>query len=88
MKKKQVPTPNLQLKSLGVAIQQRRLELNMSQEELAEKAGVHRTYVSLIERKSCNLSVLKMFSIAEVLKITPVDLLNMAMVLRTVRKRA
>lgn len=34
----------------GDAIRQRRRELGLSQEELADRASLHRTYVSLLER--------------------------------------
>jgi transcriptional regulator with XRE-family HTH domain len=88
MKRNRFAVPALQLKSLGIAIQQRRLELNISQEHLAEQAGLHRTYVSLIERKSCNLSLMKMFCIAQVLELAPVELLEMAANLGTIKKRA
>lgn len=88
MKKNRLTAATTQLKSLGAAIQKRRLDLNMSQEDLAEQAGLHRTYVSLIERKSCNMSMMKMFCIAQVLEITPVDLLNMASHLSARNKRA
>lgn len=35
---------------LGEELRQRRLAAGLSQEELAEKAGIDRTYVSLLER--------------------------------------
>lgn len=35
---------------LGDALRQRRLAAGMSQEQLAEKAGIDRTYVSILER--------------------------------------
>lgn len=45
------------LVSLGKVIRERRVALGMSQEELAEKAGLHRTYVSDVERGIRNLTV-------------------------------
>lgn len=46
--------------AIGKAISKLRLGLGLSQEELAERAGIHRTYVSQLERgiKSPTLAVL------------------------------
>jgi transcriptional regulator with XRE-family HTH domain len=41
----------------GNAIRKRRHELHLSQESLAEKAGLHRTYVADIERGDRNVSL-------------------------------
>jgi CheY-like chemotaxis protein len=50
------PDPNL--KSLfGSTIKSKRSELGMSQEELADRAGLHRTYVSDVERGTRNVSL-------------------------------
>ncbi|MBX9688731.1 MAG: helix-turn-helix domain-containing protein [Candidatus Obscuribacterales bacterium] len=45
------------LAALGRVIRERRVALGLSQGELAEKAGLHRTYVSDIERGIRNLTV-------------------------------
>lgn len=45
------------LSALGKVIRERRVSLGMSQEELAEKSGLHRTYVSDVERGIRNLTV-------------------------------
>lgn len=60
---------NLLLTSLGGAIAKRRTELAMSQEDLAQKAEVHRTYVSDIERGVRNVSVLTLQRISDALDI-------------------
>jgi transcriptional regulator with XRE-family HTH domain len=46
--------------SIGISISKLRRNAHLSQEELAEKAGVHRTYISQIERakKSPTINVL------------------------------
>ena len=36
-------------RTFGQAVRQRREQIGLSQEEFAEKAGIHRTYVSSIE---------------------------------------
>jgi Predicted transcriptional regulator len=56
-------------KVFGQVLKQRREFLNLSQEELAFEAGLHRTYISLLERgiKSPTLNVL--FRLADALDI-------------------
>jgi CheY-like chemotaxis protein len=50
--------PDSNLKSLfGTTIKSKRSELGMSQEELADRAGLHRTYVSDVERGTRNVSL-------------------------------
>ena len=43
--------------ALGRVIRERRVSLGMSQEELADKAGLHRTYISDVERGIRNLTL-------------------------------
>ena len=38
----------------GQSVQQHRKALGLSQEQLADKAGVHRTYIGMIERAEKN----------------------------------
>lgn len=47
-----------------------------SQEQLAEVSGLHRTYVSAIERGRCNLSLASMTKLADALGVTVVELLD------------
>jgi transcriptional regulator with XRE-family HTH domain len=51
----------------GKAIRRRRRELDLSQEELAERAELHRTYVSDIERGDRNPSLENIEKLAKAL---------------------
>jgi transcriptional regulator with XRE-family HTH domain len=53
---------------LGKAIRDRREELGISQERLAEEAGFDRTYISMLERGTRNPSFLNLIKIASGLK--------------------
>lgn len=61
---------------VGHNIRRIRTEAGLSQEELAYRAKLHRTYISSIERGERNVSVENIFAIAEALKVPPGDLLN------------
>lgn len=52
-----------------------RIENNLSQEKLAELAGLHRTYISAVEREQRNISLSNIQHIANALKIEPYELL-------------
>ncbi|MFB2836183.1 helix-turn-helix domain-containing protein [Floridanema evergladense] len=54
----------------GLAIKQRRGELGISQEELAFKSGLHRTYISDIERGTRNPSLENIEKLAKALEIS------------------
>lgn len=45
------------LQSVGKCIRTRRLELGLSQEELAFRSGLHRTYISFVEHGRKNVSL-------------------------------
>ncbi len=60
----------------GKRLNQIRKEKGISQEELAFKAGVHRTYIGHVERADRSVSLIKIFEIAEALKIDPSELFN------------
>ncbi|MBQ8460188.1 helix-turn-helix transcriptional regulator [bacterium] len=57
------------LKNFGEQVRIKRLEAEFSQEEFAEKLGIHRTYMSFIERGMRNPSLLLIFKISRALKI-------------------
>lgn len=48
----------------------------LSQEELADMAGLHRTYVGSVERGERNISIDNMERLASALKINVKELLN------------
>lgn len=53
-----------------------RNERGLSQEELAEAAGVHRTYVGMIERGEKNVTIYNIERIALALGVRPGSLLD------------
>lgn len=57
-------------------VRRRRLELDLSQEELAERAGVHRTYVGMLERGEKNVTIYNIERIALALRVEPYCLLQ------------
>lgn len=52
------------LKKLGNKIRELRASVGLSQEELAEKVGIHRTYIGSVERGERNVSIINLFYIA------------------------
>ncbi|OUJ01213.1 hypothetical protein HK15_09095 [Acetobacter orientalis] len=57
-------------------IHQRRQEIGLSQEALADNCGLHRTYIGSIERGERNFTVNTLARIAEALGCTAADLLT------------
>lgn len=55
---------------LGFRIRELRLEMGISQEELAERAGVHRTYLGGVERGERNPSLKNITAVARALSDT------------------
>jgi len=56
-------------KLFGAAVRLRRDDLDISQEELAGRAGLHRTYISDVERGARNVSLESIHRLADALKI-------------------
>lgn len=59
----------------AVNLKKYRTAQNLSQEYLAELAGLHRTYISALEREQRNISIENIQRIANALKIEPYRLL-------------
>jgi CheY-like chemotaxis protein len=63
--------PTIDLKALlGMAIKTQRASLGLSQEELAYRAGLHRTYVSDLERGARNPSIESIEKLAGALQVS------------------
>lgn len=60
----------------GEKVRQERIALQLSQEALAERAGVHRTYVGMIERGEKNISLENIDKIAKALNLSLSQLVN------------
>lgn len=63
-----MPAPSIS-RHFGLAVRTRRLAAGISQEKLAERAGLHPTYVSMIERGVRNATLDVAARIAKALKI-------------------
>ena len=62
------------LKKFGSKVRKLRLDKNLSQEELAHKASLHRTYIGMIERGEKNITLLNIEKIANSLEINTYEL--------------
>ena len=66
------------LSAFGDAVSDTREQLNMTQQELADRSGVNRTYVSDIERGRRNVTITTMKRIAGAMNLDASDLLKRA----------
>lgn len=57
----------------GQKVREERVKLGLSQEALATRAGVHRTYIGMIERAEKNITLENIEKIAKALKISIAD---------------
>ena len=64
------------LKKLGDRVRELRKEKAISQEELAHRADLHRTYIGMIERAEKNITLLNIERIANALDITVSNLMK------------
>jgi transcriptional regulator with XRE-family HTH domain len=64
------------LAEFGDRVRARRRELGLSQEALAEKTGLHRTYIGSLERGQRNVAVLNILTLCRALETTPGRLLD------------
>jgi transcriptional regulator with XRE-family HTH domain len=61
------------LAKFGEKVRQRRIELGISQEELATRAGVHRTYIGMIERAEKNVTLESIDKVCKALNVSLKD---------------
>lgn len=59
----------------GKKVQEYRKAQQLTQEQLAELAGVHRTYIGMIERAEKNITLCNIEKIAKALNVSPKSLL-------------
>jgi transcriptional regulator with XRE-family HTH domain len=57
------------LTEFGAQVRKERLKQNLSQEELATKADVHRTYIGMVERAEKNITLKTIKKIADALNV-------------------
>lgn len=65
-------------KKFGLAVRGERNKLNISQEELGFKSGLHRTYIGSLERGERNISIENIKKISKALKIPAFELMKKA----------
>lgn len=63
------------IRTFGVNVKKYRVSMGLSQEKFAEVCGLHRTYISSIERFNRNVSLENVQKIAEALNIEAYRLL-------------
>ena len=62
--------------SIGAKIRREREKLGISQEEFGALAGVHRTYVGMVERGEKNITIHNLIRFAQALKLQVRDLID------------
>ena len=60
----------------GAKVREERLKRKLSQEALAEKADLHRTYIGMIERGKKNITLGNIIKIAAALDVSVSDLVE------------
>ena len=64
------------LERFGQNVQKIRKERNISQEKLAELAGLHRTYIGMIERAEKNITLCNIEKVAKALSVKISELVD------------
>lgn len=66
------------LDALGAEVRRRRIELGLTQDELGERASIHRNYIGMLERGERNATVLTLLRVAAGLGVPASSLLEAA----------
>ena len=61
--------------AFGKIVRERRRDLDLTQEELAEKSDLHPTYIGSVERGERNIALENIIALARELGCSPKDLL-------------
>jgi transcriptional regulator with XRE-family HTH domain len=69
--------PDKRIKTIGEKIRAIRKSKGLSQEEMAEGAGLHPTYISDIENGKVNASLLSYFMVATALEMPVVEIVDL-----------
>ncbi|WP_413175605.1 helix-turn-helix domain-containing protein [Anabaena azotica] len=69
-------TEDSQLQQFGETVRKVRKAKGLSQEQLAELAGLHRNYIGGVERGERNIALLNIILIAHALGMSPSELLQ------------
>ena len=70
---------------VGIKIRDERIHLGLSQEQLATKARLHRTYIGMVERAEKNITLTNIEKISKVLGISLKSLLVEQLIFREVQ---
>ncbi|MCB2386306.1 helix-turn-helix domain-containing protein [Thalassolituus alkanivorans] len=65
------------LLAIGRNVRRQRLLLDITQEELSARSGLHPTYISEVERGKRNLTVVSLFRLAGALETEPSRILEL-----------
>lgn len=71
-----MPSNSELLVAFGARVRQARMVAGLSQEALAHHAGLHRTYVSSVERGERNIALINIVILAEALNIDAGELVG------------
>jgi len=69
---------NLIARAFGQRVRTLRTKRGISQEELADRCGVHRTYMGRIERGETNITLTNIHTVARGLGVSPAYLVDEA----------
>ena len=63
------------LERVGFRVRERRQAAGLTQAQLADRCGLHRTFIGSVERGERNVALLSLRRIAQALRVSPVELL-------------